>query len=124
VGERRTIVRRFLLAVGASAVALMGAVAIYIFVNLDEARALETTAQAARHCRRALSSSSDATCANVLAEKPRDPWGRLYRCEMSSPRHAKIVSLGRDGRPGGSGVDADAVCAPSMLDGKESCACD
>jgi general secretion pathway protein G len=43
-----------------------------------------------------------------VQEDPKDPWGRdyLYTVEGSS---FTITSLGKDGEPGGEGVDADIV---------------
>jgi hypothetical protein len=43
------------------------------------------------------------------AAPPLDPWGRRYRLEPSiAPGDPpRIFTLGRDGRPGGSGDDAD-----------------
>ena len=41
---------------------------------------------------------------------PEDPWGRpfLYRSPSQRPNHAfDLYSLGADGKPGGSGEDAD-----------------
>jgi general secretion pathway protein G len=43
-------------------------------------------------------------------DAPQDPWGRpyLYRSPgTSSPDGYDLLSLGRDGQPGGSGEDAD-----------------
>jgi hypothetical protein len=36
---------------------------------------------------------------------PRDPWNRLYVYDSSAP--ANVKTLGADGRPGGTGDDAD-----------------
>jgi len=39
---------------------------------------------------------------------PADPWGNAYVYRQPGPRgDFEIVSLGRDGKPGGSGEDAD-----------------
>lgn len=40
-----------------------------------------------------------------------DPWGRAFRFELldDDGRHARVFSLGHDGRPGGEGCDADLV---------------
>ena len=40
---------------------------------------------------------------------PLDPWGRsyVYKLPGESGREYELGSLGRDGRPGGDGVDAD-----------------
>jgi general secretion pathway protein G len=40
---------------------------------------------------------------------PRDPWGGdyIYRSPGQGPMAFEIISLGRDGREGGTGVDAD-----------------
>ncbi|WP_374354390.1 type II secretion system major pseudopilin GspG [Chitinimonas sp.] len=40
---------------------------------------------------------------------PLDPWGAAYQYRMpgSNGREYEIISLGRDGRPGGTGDDAD-----------------
>ncbi len=41
-------------------------------------------------------------------EVPLDPWGRTYLYKIPGEKHEyDLVSLGRDGRPGGSGEDAD-----------------
>ncbi|WP_334041203.1 type II secretion system major pseudopilin GspG [Burkholderia ambifaria] len=41
---------------------------------------------------------------------PKDGWGRAYQWNVPGrDGEAEIVSLGRDGRVGGSGVDADLV---------------
>jgi general secretion pathway protein G len=36
-----------------------------------------------------------------------DPWGRRYEYELTSDGTPRVFSLGRDGRPGGTGADAD-----------------
>jgi general secretion pathway protein G len=41
-----------------------------------------------------------------LAEVPRDPWDRAY-VYKSTAGAFQLLSLGRDGKPGGEGVDAD-----------------
>src|SRR4051794_5844754 len=76
VDERRGHVRRVLIIAGASVGVLIGAASLYVFVNLDEARALQTVAEAARLCKQALAASADATCSSLLADRSRDPWGR------------------------------------------------
>lgn len=43
-----------------------------------------------------------------LSTMPQDPWGKPYVYE-SDGRSYSIQSLGRDGKPGGEGVDADIV---------------
>jgi len=44
-----------------------------------------------------------------LAQPPADPWGHpyLYRSPGTSGAGFDIISLGRDGKPGGDGIDAD-----------------
>jgi general secretion pathway protein G len=42
----------------------------------------------------------------VLAEVPRDPWGRAYVYQFNEQRTG-VVSYGADGVPGGEGEDAD-----------------
>ena len=43
-----------------------------------------------------------------LAEVPRDPWDRPYVYRRSTTGGGfELMSLGRDGKPGGEGVDAD-----------------
>lgn len=45
-----------------------------------------------------------------LAQAPADPWGRAYRYRSPGPTQAyELTSFGRDGRPGGDGIDADLV---------------
>ncbi len=41
-----------------------------------------------------------------LAELPKDPWGRVYLYRADAEGFA-LQSLGRDGKPGGEGVDKD-----------------
>ena len=36
-----------------------------------------------------------------------DPWGRRYEYELGPDGRPRVLSLGRDGRPGGGGADAD-----------------
>ena len=43
-----------------------------------------------------------------LSSMPQDPWGRPYVYKSNGATYA-ITSLGRDGKPGGEGVDADIV---------------
>ncbi|MBO9623685.1 MAG: type II secretion system major pseudopilin GspG [Sphingomonas sp.] len=43
-----------------------------------------------------------------LSTMPQDPWGRPYVYESDGHSY-RIVSLGRDGKQGGEGVDADIV---------------
>lgn len=40
-------------------------------------------------------------------EVPMDPWGNPYQYSLEGSRKFKIVSLGADGAPGGTGYDAD-----------------
>lgn len=41
-------------------------------------------------------------------EVPLDPWGGAYQYRQPGPRDDyEIISLGRDGKPGGTGEDAD-----------------
>jgi general secretion pathway protein G len=48
-----------------------------------------------------------------LAEVPRDPWDRPYVYRRSAAGNAfELMSLGRDGKPGGEGVDADIKAGP------------
>ena len=44
-----------------------------------------------------------------LAQAPVDPWGHPYRYRSPGEAGAgfDLLSLGRDGKPGGSGIDAD-----------------
>jgi len=51
-------------------------------------------------------------------ELPRDPWGRDYVYEPAAPARAKprLFTLGRDGKPGGSGADEDLFAAEPSED--------
>ena len=42
-----------------------------------------------------------------LPQVPVDPWGNAYVYEAPAPGGFKLVSLGKDGKPGGEGLDAD-----------------
>ena len=42
---------------------------------------------------------------------PNDPWGNPYIYTLHGPREYTIVSYGADGRPGGTGYDADISSA-------------
>ncbi|GGO98749.1 type II secretion system major pseudopilin GspG [Stakelama pacifica] len=42
-----------------------------------------------------------------LGEMPQDPWGNPYVYKTGGPGGFTIVSLGKDGKPGGEGIDAD-----------------
>jgi general secretion pathway protein G len=55
-------------------------------------------------------SGADARWAGPYLKKavPADPWGNPYQYRFPGERaDFDLVSLGRDGRPGGSGDDAD-----------------
>ncbi|HNR36946.1 MAG TPA: type II secretion system major pseudopilin GspG [Candidatus Hydrogenedentes bacterium] len=41
------------------------------------------------------------------ASIPKDPWGNEYQYSSDSAREFRVISYGADGRPGGSGYDAD-----------------
>ena len=43
-----------------------------------------------------------------VQEEPKDPWGRDYHYSVDASG-VSITSLGKDGKPGGEGVDADIV---------------
>ncbi|HOX43472.1 MAG TPA: type II secretion system protein GspG [Myxococcota bacterium] len=43
----------------------------------------------------------------ILAGEPKDAWGNALRYQRSDPSTCVLESLGRDGKPGGSGEDAD-----------------
>jgi general secretion pathway protein G len=54
--------------------------------------------------------ASAATWSGPYLKKavPSDPWGRPYVYRSSGPQgEFEVVSYGRDGKPGGSGEDAD-----------------
>jgi Type II secretion system (T2SS), protein G len=123
VAESRSIARRVALIVGASVVAGAGATALYVFVNADQAKSVQTTAEAGRICKRGLAASAESTCASLMAETPRDPWGRDYLCEKLGPKHVRIMSLGRDGQPRGKAADADVICEPTAVGIEEHCMC-
>lgn len=42
-----------------------------------------------------------------LPEAPMDPWGNPYVYVAPAPGGYSLVSLGKDGKPGGEGLDAD-----------------
>ena len=42
-----------------------------------------------------------------LAQVPVDPWGRAYAYRYSGTGTFELSSLGKDGKPGGEGLDAD-----------------
>ena len=51
-------------------------------------------------------------------ELPLDPWERAFQYEPPTAEHpsARIVSLGADGKPGGTGEDADIDSDALLLD--------
>lgn len=51
------------------------------------------------------------TPGGYLEKLPEDPWGRPYAYQASGDGAYEIVSLGKDGRPGGKGVDEDIKVA-------------
>ena len=52
----------------------------------------------------------DGRARNVVEQDLRDPWGRSFELHrLKDGSAAELLSLGRDGRKGGSGVDADIV---------------
>lgn len=42
-----------------------------------------------------------------LAQLPVDPWGRAYVYRYTGSGPFELLSLGKDGKPGGEGLDAD-----------------
>ena len=48
-----------------------------------------------------------------LPQAPTDPWGHpyVYRSPAANGQGYDLLSLGRDGKPGGDGIDADLVDA-------------
>lgn len=44
-----------------------------------------------------------------LPDVPKDPWGRDYVYQAPAPGGFSLISLGKDGKPGGEGLDADIV---------------
>lgn len=44
-----------------------------------------------------------------VGSAPQDPWGRDYVYESPAPGGFALKSLGKDGKPGGEGLDADIV---------------
>ncbi len=53
---------------------------------------------------------------------PANGYGRPFRCEMQEGAPV-VVSFGRDGRPGGTGLDGDVTCK-LIVAGKRNCRCD
>jgi general secretion pathway protein G len=49
----------------------------------------------------------------LSGEVPLDPWGReyIYKFPGSSPDEPDVISLGADGQPGGTGINADISSA-------------
>lgn len=124
VGDNvRGTAKRVALVASAAVILLVGGGTLYVFIYADEAKAVQTTADASRFCKRALSASTEVTCAAMVAEHPSDPWGREYLCERLDANQLRITSLGRDGRPGGQAADADVVCEPRTTGDKNGCAC-
>lgn len=100
-------------------ITLAGFIAIVWFVNLDVAReeavvldfqAIEAGLRLYQRRVGHLPSDSEGlrsvVAAGNLEKFPVDPWGHEYQYRTVG-RGATVVSLGRDGRTGGSGVDAD-----------------
>jgi general secretion pathway protein G len=44
-------------------------------------------------------------------EVPVDPWGTAYQYRLVDDQHYDLRSLGRDGKPGGDGEDADLAAS-------------
>lgn len=61
----------------------------------------------------ALAAKSGTGNASYLEQVPTDPWGRAYtyRAPGQSGSGFDIVTLGKDAKPGGTGVDADISVA-------------
>jgi general secretion pathway protein G len=45
----------------------------------------------------------------LLAREPGDAWGRPLVYERPHPSTCRLLSYGRDGKPGGTGEDADLI---------------
>ena len=46
-----------------------------------------------------------------LPQVPQDPWGKPYVYTAPAPGGFALMSLGKDGKPGGTGLDADLTGA-------------
>lgn len=123
VADTRSRAKRVAIAASAAIVLAVGAIALYVLVNADEAKSVQTTAEAGRICKRALAAGAGVTCSRLIEEGPQDPWGRDYLCEITKDKHVRITSLGRDGRAGGQEADADVTCEPSMIGDQVHCGC-
>lgn len=123
VGEKAGWTKRAAI-LGSVIIALvLGATGLCVFMKLDEAKAVQTTANAHRICERALEAGDHATCSRLIDQTPSDPWGRKYICEVSDGKHIRITSRGRDGQTGGLGADADVMCESNATGGHGHCTC-
>ncbi len=94
----------------------------YVLGKVDEAHAIQATAEAARICYAVLNSKAK-DCSAATAYFDTDPWGRPYKCEMIGPQQARITCLGKDGLRGGDGYDFDHVCEPEVVGDEKHCFC-
>lgn len=79
----------------------------------DSEKARVTTVTAGTECQRNLLGDA-ATCDAPGVERhlANDSWGRPLLCLLLDGHRPAIVSLGKDGVPGGRGADADISCSP------------
>jgi len=94
-------------------------VSVELLVACESEKARLSTVNAVEACRKTL--LVNPSCSNWprLAEIT-DSWNHPLRCVVDSRGVSRVVSFGRDGHPGGEGVDGDIACLPK----NGSCVCD
>jgi cytochrome c553 len=75
-----------LIVVVAPILVLMAAATVYLLVNADTARAVQTTAEAARICKRALAATSKVTCAGCWRAESTRPLGARIPLRDEEPQ--------------------------------------
>jgi hypothetical protein len=84
----------------------------------ESEKARLSTVRVVEACRKTLVVNSSCSNWPQVTERD-DAWGHPLRCVVDPEGISRVVSLGRDGVPGGTGVDGEIACFPS----NGSCMC-
>jgi len=90
---------------------LLALVLLVLPAGCDGEKARLSTVNAAVACRETLLTAPNCARWPQLGDRT-EAWGHYLQCVVDSNGLSNVVSLGRDGKPGGFGLDADIACFP------------
>src|SRR6188768_4515129 len=80
-------------------------------VACESEKARLNTVRVVEACRSTVLIKADCLSWPHLTQRV-DAWGHPLRCFLDLAGMPRVVSLGRDGVPGGTGADGDVACSP------------